>query len=105
MHRARFRSTSAMCADPGGVSTGQWWHAHWSERGRLLKLAWPGIEESGIIDTCSMIAMASGPYREVAIRLPGSAKVSESRRRRALALVQQALSLSAAARRLGCAPS
>ena len=39
------------------------------------------------------------------MRLPGSAKVLESRRRRALALVQQGLSLNAAARRLGCAPS
>jgi transposase len=39
------------------------------------------------------------------MRLPGSSKVLESRRRRALALVQQGLSLNAAARRLGCAPS
>ena len=37
------------------------------------------------------------------MRVPGSAKVLESRRRRALALVQQGLSLNAAARRLGCA--
>ena len=39
------------------------------------------------------------------MRLPGSAQVLETRRRRALALVQQGLSLNAAARRLGCAPS
>lgn len=39
------------------------------------------------------------------MRVPGSSKVLESRRRRALALVQQGLSLNAAARRLGCAPS
>ena len=39
------------------------------------------------------------------MRLPGSARVLESRRRRALVLVQQGLSLNAAARRLGCAPS
>lgn len=39
------------------------------------------------------------------MRLPGSAKVLEARRRRALALVQQGLSLNAAARRLGCAAS
>jgi len=39
------------------------------------------------------------------MRLPGSAAVLESRRRRALALVKQGLSLNAVARRLGCAPS
>lgn len=39
------------------------------------------------------------------MRLPGSAKVLEARRRRALALVRQGLSLNAAARRIGCAPS
>jgi len=39
------------------------------------------------------------------MRLPGSAKVLESRRRRALALVQRGLSLNVAARRLGCAAS
>jgi transposase len=40
------------------------------------------------------------------MRLPGSARVLELRRRRALALVeQQGLSLNAVARRLGCAPS
>lgn len=39
------------------------------------------------------------------MRLPGSAKVLEARRRRALALVEQGLSLNAAARRLDCAPS
>jgi transposase len=39
------------------------------------------------------------------MRLPGSARVLESRRRRALALVQQGLSLNDVARRLGCAPS
>ena len=39
------------------------------------------------------------------MRLPGSADVLESRRRRALALVKQGLSLNAVARRLGCAPS
>ena len=39
------------------------------------------------------------------MRVPGSAKVLESRRRRALALVQQGLSLNGAARRLGCAAS
>jgi transposase len=39
------------------------------------------------------------------MRLPGSAKVLESRRRRALALVKQGLSLNAAARRIGCAAS
>ena len=39
------------------------------------------------------------------MRLPGSAEVLEARRRRALALVQQGLSLNAAARRLGCAAS
>ena len=39
------------------------------------------------------------------MRLPGSAKVLESRRQRALALVEQGLSLNAAARRIGCAPS
>ena len=39
------------------------------------------------------------------MRLPGSAKVLESRRRRTLALVQQGLSLNAAARRIGCAAS
>ena len=37
------------------------------------------------------------------MRLPGSAKVLEARRRRALALVKQGLSLNAAARRIGCA--
>jgi transposase len=39
------------------------------------------------------------------MRLPGSAKVLETRRRKALALVWQGLSLNAAARRLGCAAS
>jgi transposase len=39
------------------------------------------------------------------MRLPGSAGVLESRRRRALALVQQGLSLNGAARRIGCAAS
>jgi transposase len=39
------------------------------------------------------------------MRLPGSAKVLEARRRRALALVQQGLSLNATERRLGCAAS
>jgi transposase len=39
------------------------------------------------------------------MRLPGSAEVLEARRRRALALVGQGLSLNAAARRLGCAAS
>ena len=39
------------------------------------------------------------------MRLPGSARVLESRRRRALALVKQGLSQNAAARPLGCAPS
>ena len=39
------------------------------------------------------------------MRLPGSARVLEARRRRALALVTQGLSFNAAARRLGCAPS
>jgi len=39
------------------------------------------------------------------MRLPGSAKVLESRRRRALVLVQDGLSLNAVGRRLGCAPS
>ncbi len=39
------------------------------------------------------------------MRLPGSAQVLEARRRRALALVQQGLSLNGAARRLGCAAS
>ena len=39
------------------------------------------------------------------MRLPGSAKVLEARRRQALALVQTGLSLNAAARRLGCAAS
>ena len=39
------------------------------------------------------------------MRLPGSATVLESRRRRALALVKQGLSLNGAARRLGCAAS
>ena len=39
------------------------------------------------------------------MRMPGSAKVLESRRRRALALIKQGLSLNAAARRLGCAAS
>jgi transposase len=39
------------------------------------------------------------------MRLPGSARVLEARRRRALALVRQGLSLDAAARRLGCATS
>ena len=39
------------------------------------------------------------------MRLPGSARVLEARRRRALALVQQGLSLNATARRLGCAAS
>ena len=39
------------------------------------------------------------------MRVPGSAKVLESRRGRALALVQQGLSLNAAARRIGCAAS
>src|SRR5437867_572512 len=39
------------------------------------------------------------------MRLPGSATVLEARRRRALALVQQGLSLNGAARRLGCAAS
>jgi len=39
------------------------------------------------------------------MRVPGSAVVLESRRRRALALVQQGRSLNAAARRIGCAAS
>lgn len=39
------------------------------------------------------------------MRVPGSAKVLESRRRRALELVEQGLSLNAAARRIGCAAS
>ena len=39
------------------------------------------------------------------MRVPGSAGVLESRRRRALALVHQGLSLNAAARRIGCAAS
>jgi transposase len=39
------------------------------------------------------------------MRLPGSAQVLEARGRRALALVQQGLSLNGAARRLGCAAS
>ena len=39
------------------------------------------------------------------MRLPGSARVLEARRRRALALVERGLSLNAAARRLGCSPS
>ena len=39
------------------------------------------------------------------MRLPGSARVLEARRHRALALVQQGLSFDAAARRLGCAAS
>ena len=39
------------------------------------------------------------------MRVAGSAKVLESRRRRGLALVKQGLSLNAAARRLGCAAS
>jgi transposase len=39
------------------------------------------------------------------MRLPGSARVLESRRRRALVLVQEGLSFNAVARRLGCAPS
>ena len=39
------------------------------------------------------------------MRLPGSAQVLEARRRRALTLVQQGLSLNAAARRIGCAAS
>jgi transposase len=39
------------------------------------------------------------------MRLPGSAQVLEVRRRRALALVRQGLSLNGAARRLGCAAS
>jgi len=37
------------------------------------------------------------------MRLPGSAEVLESRRRRAMALVRQGLSLNATARRIGCA--
>ena len=37
--------------------------------------------------------------------MPGSARVLEARRRRALALVEQGLSFNAAARVLGCAPS
>jgi len=39
------------------------------------------------------------------MRLPGSAKVLETRRRRALALVEEGLSLNAVTRRLGCAAS
>lgn len=39
------------------------------------------------------------------MRVPGSAGVLELRRRRALALVQEGLSLNAAARRIGCAAS
>jgi len=39
------------------------------------------------------------------MRLPGSAQMLEARRRRALTLVQQGLSLNGAARRLGCAAS
>jgi len=39
------------------------------------------------------------------MRVPGSAGVLESRRRRALTLVQQGLSLNAVARRIGCAAS
>jgi transposase len=39
------------------------------------------------------------------MRLPGSARVLEARRHRALALVRQGLSFNAAARRLGCAAS
>ncbi len=39
------------------------------------------------------------------MRLPGSATVLETRRRKALALIKQGLSLNAAARRIGCAAS
>ena len=39
------------------------------------------------------------------MRLPGSSKVLEQRRRRALGLLEQGWSFNAAARRLGCAPS
>ena len=39
------------------------------------------------------------------MRLPGSAAVLETRRRKALALIKQGLSLNAAARRIGCAAS
>jgi transposase len=39
------------------------------------------------------------------MRVPGSAGVLEARRRRALTLVRQGLSLNAAARRIGCAAS
>ena len=39
------------------------------------------------------------------MRLAGSAQVLEARRQRALALVQQGMSLNAAARRIGCAAS
>jgi len=39
------------------------------------------------------------------MRLPGSAQVLESRRRRALALVQRGWSLNGVARRIGCAAS
>ena len=39
------------------------------------------------------------------MRLPGSAKVLEARRQRAMALVREGLSLNAVARRIGCAPS
>ena len=39
------------------------------------------------------------------MRLPGSAAVLESRRRKALALSKQGLSMNAVARRLGCAAS
>src|ERR1051325_8606069 len=39
------------------------------------------------------------------MRPPGSARLLEARRRRALAMVRQGLSLNAAARGRGCAPS
>ena len=39
------------------------------------------------------------------MRLPGSAKVLEARRRRAMALLDQGLSLQAVARRIGCEAS
>jgi transposase len=38
------------------------------------------------------------------MRLTGSTRVLEARRRRALALMQQGLSSNAATRRVGCAP-
>ena len=64
-----------------------------------------GAQLRHIDQRCSGRRCASERAGRGAHAIAGSAKVLESRRRRALLLVQAGLSLNAVARRLGCAPS